>query len=616
MAIEISISQPYIPAGSGLEHTETRYQVARNPDMTDVVIDYTTTEAAELLHYNNDMSIARDEIFYHKERLTFNDGNFMESDIESLSYNRVTKVHVSSIYTPKISINTSTLDVGHIHMVVKLSELSMVFGTDQHSSTDWYVKNTSGEVLWERLFDEDNLTSMIIPKNIFIGRHVYVIEARQRTLNDESYVGRLLVANELSGSGIAVVSKRILYLNTDNVIKVRLGAITRSAITWSLRTSKHEYVYKRISSIIDSTFNIIDIHIDGRKLNGQDDYYLELETQTLMGDIVKREILLHTYGYIVPQDRYMIDAAAYAFVAEDHVDVPLYFKAGVSLQLENGYVPLVTDNKITFYELEKHIVTNEYGIEIPNIEKRSYQVMAANNIIHVAYLTRENVSEDNVRFDYTAYTTDITADEGLDRLSIVRNNKYNDVAGDDENDYFGTVSCLENPNGLRPGVLARLTNGGNFGLYVLDINDDYTVISGLDDLSNIESYYTENDALDRLFLNTLNMRHKPYVIVEKNNICVRLNKLDKTVMPLDTNDLVVASNRCYLFETIDGVIIMISEGTNDKAIFKYFNAETMITLREFHSDLIFDSLTFIRSLDHKLRMLEPYKLGHKISVLT
>ncbi len=608
MGFQINVSEPYIPAGSGFTHESTTYVISKNKEMTDVFIDYTTTNPVEMLLYNNEMSMTRYDLFYYKVIINLSNGDNLESNIDTILYNKVNDIQVSTIFTPGISIDSSTLDVGNTHVKVSASEFKLVYGSEVHSSTDWSVKNTSGIVLWERNFDVDNLTEIMIPKNIFSGHNVYVIEVRFRAVGDESFDGRLIVANDFFDAKMSLVKNTELFINTMNAIRVNMSIVSTTRLTWSLRDKENNYLYKDISATVFSVYeNYCIINIDGNPLEAGKSYLLDLNTYDYSENLIKVTIELSTIEHTTISDRFILDIK--------HNELNLIKNIKHNGPLVCGMVKEYTNNRAQFdvnrVSYVYDLLTNKFEyVDMLSSTRTSAQV---DNLYFVQGETQyNNISSINV-------TEKIGGTDGVNQKMYNRNIKItNDhlhslverdmdvLIENDVDSFIGHGSFHDNEIlfiGRNDSVENLYLQTSDTGLVNVEINGELTI-------PDLKQYYNPTMDYDYLILNTLKRKIQNDFIVERNGVYCRIDN-DNNVFS-KTHSGFITNKRSFLYENINNTIYNFKEMDNGKLTIIEMNGETLDMLRILNTDLVFKDLLFIETLKHNIVILNYTLSGHDV----
>ncbi len=602
MAITINVSPPYIPNGAGYTHTETQYIISSDRELSNVVIDHTSINAPELVLYSNPYTLDDGEVLYYKVILKFSNGNTIESDIDSIMYDKVTDVQISTVYTPKISINSSSLDVGNNNVTVSLSAIKLVYGNGSHLSTDWYVRTTSGITIWKREFDKDNLDSIIIPKNIFTGHNVYVIEARQRTETDESFVGRLIVSTDIQESNIVLESKPELEINSENILKVFVNEMIDTKLTWSLRDKDGEYIFNGMNAYIEDYLTPFNIIINGYKLEPSKDYILKIEAFTFRDSKVEREFNITTKPHDTVLDRYIIRPEFYELIKKDHIyGIIIPDKTCMTKEYINGLVPIKSSSSLIFYDLSKSMFDRNTVVDIANnVDSYFYQIDLRANELYIMNITRELITAPDEFKESLEYKKFVLVSGMLD---VVLDSEYIIEDSNDVETYSGHGSLSV----AGYTYIAKL-NESNYRYYTINNT------GGLDlgnTINSLNQYYDSILTQPYGVLNTLKRITNDDYIVEKNGIFAKINTNDDSVISQQYPEYDIYG-RSILYEALNNKVINFRELDTGKLTILVIDCDTLDIVKTIDTDLDFVDSTFIETLDHKIKILVRKVDGHDI----
>ncbi len=605
MSIILNVSTPYIPEGSGFTHTQTKYTIYEDREMTEIVTIYNTQDAAKKLLLELDIDISRYSVLYYIVELTLenSDSNIedivLKSDLDTIYYNKKNTIEVSTIYTPKIKINTSTLDVNKDNIKVTTSPFKLVYGTDVHVNTDWSVKNTSGEILWERTYDSEHRTEIIIPNNVFSGYDVYIIEAIHRSNADESFLGRLIVSNDISDNNIVLKSDETLSINTDNVLKIFSTMATKLIMTWSLLDSENNYIYKNVEQITHDIYTPFFLTIDGFLLEERSDYKLEIEMAGFKDRIFKRTFDLTVNPYSSMLDRYII-RTEYNFLKLIE-EVPNFITRlpGVTKEYINGLVPIQGIKSVILYDLKRNYLLEDSISLNRDREYNFYKFDFKENVLLGTSYTEE-VDGGTGDVIEKLYTSKITfSSYTYDAI----------VAYEEELLAINEFSSLMTPTLTEDGIKFIFNKDKDNFKHVNLVND--SVVYGSDILS-LDQYYSGLLDTNYYGLNTVyRFKHSDY-IVEKVGSYSKIDSVNAvtnvTYPHLNYNE------RSVLFESFNNLIINVKEIEGILRII-ILNGDTLDIVNEIETVLNFNELTFVQTLSHELLILEPTQTGHNVHKL-
>lgn len=160
-----------------LTHIATRYRVyadrARNVVLVDVVLTGTKKDA--YTYYDDTMY--DDQILYFTTNMQVSDGTWSgESPLTRVVLRREQVSSTGIIVTPDVSIHKLGLSGG---FNIIASDFIRYEGTSAHDSTTYRIEDEiTGDVVFERIDDRDNLLTIKTPLNILKANRVYRISVR------------------------------------------------------------------------------------------------------------------------------------------------------------------------------------------------------------------------------------------------------------------------------------------------------------------------------------------------------------------------------------------------------------------------------------------------------
>lgn len=183
-----------IVTGSDLTHSGTSWQVAKDSNFTNLVVNK-SNDTNNLLNLRVDLPLTKDDKYYVRHKLHFNNNSkqtawsrpsIITKDSDGFSFNNTV------INTPRISLNVSPNNTPLGGFIIKGSEFNMFIGVGEHKSTDWNIEDSEGNLVFERTNDKSNLTEYRIPQNTLHPGKMYLIKVRYRsTTNSYSNYGKL-----------------------------------------------------------------------------------------------------------------------------------------------------------------------------------------------------------------------------------------------------------------------------------------------------------------------------------------------------------------------------------------------------------------------------------------
>lgn len=176
--IYVSIDKPVIPLSASFIHESTSWQISETKDFSGELFAESLTDTINLLEYRVMNTIDEDQVVFARAKIHFSNGTESEwSRVITVSEDQKGfKLSNTIIITPEAFIKSSLLDVIENDILVETKEYSLYAGTGKHKSTSWEVTTLLGEHVWSRKEDEDNLTSIIIPKGKLVNNKFYVLK--------------------------------------------------------------------------------------------------------------------------------------------------------------------------------------------------------------------------------------------------------------------------------------------------------------------------------------------------------------------------------------------------------------------------------------------------------
>lgn len=236
--IRITVLEPTL-LPSNLVHYATNFKISKSINFynTDLIIN--ETDNVNLYDNNFTIDIKEDDNLYvvtqyvYKEidsnGLPLKDGNGDDvikygtpSRISSVKGNQEgVKISDTIVNTPTIIIGTSYNYNLDGNVMVKTSDFRMFSSTGEHKASTWIIKNLSGDVIFKREYDLDNLTSIILPDEIKLEDNFIVYVMHHSTTNADSNYGvkENIISNELPIYKVFPANKfivgKVLYFNVE-----------------------------------------------------------------------------------------------------------------------------------------------------------------------------------------------------------------------------------------------------------------------------------------------------------------------------------------------------------------------------------------------------------------
>lgn len=216
---------PIIPAGSGMRHIATSYEVGRSPYFETVgnnvrkeedIIVSNLEDTVNLNRYTTQIAgITEDTELYARFKLHFNittsDGTRradsgwssvvnLKGDMEGF------KVSDVILATPRLFItkdSTSTRDV----IKIESSPMEVFIGYGNHDSTTWTITDSDGKILFQRKYSKELLTELVIDEADYAYNKVFIIKCQHHSTTNATSNPGVYVYN-------AALDQRNLYTLT------------------------------------------------------------------------------------------------------------------------------------------------------------------------------------------------------------------------------------------------------------------------------------------------------------------------------------------------------------------------------------------------------------------
>jgi len=196
--ISISIDKPTIPVNAGFKHQSTSWQISKDKEFSEEgLIIESLEDPINLVKYEAFEKTEEDEVVFARVRIHFdNDMSTEWSRAITLSEEQKGfKLSNTLVVTPKIFIDDSIHDVSNGFIEIRTSDFALFAGVGRHTYTSWYLESADGTIIWSRLKDEDNLTSIKLPMTNLKEKKFYTIKVRHGTdTNTESNYGRQTIS--------------------------------------------------------------------------------------------------------------------------------------------------------------------------------------------------------------------------------------------------------------------------------------------------------------------------------------------------------------------------------------------------------------------------------------
>ena len=252
MKIKVSIDRPLPSDGGNLTHVSTSWQVSRVPDfsLSEYLIAQSLEDDINLLEYRPNIDIVDNVSVYARIKYHFSDGNASNwSKIIPINSNqRGIKMSGTVVVTPKVAVEFKYNGLNFSNLKLSTSDYKLYSGAGDHKSTDWYIVDIDGKVLWSRLGDEKYLTEIIVDSSYLRPNEIYIIKAvHNSTVNTSSIAGKAILNTNISKDNLfklemidKLVPERDIYFKlwvytrlhetTDIIIKDNNGITVADAI--------------------------------------------------------------------------------------------------------------------------------------------------------------------------------------------------------------------------------------------------------------------------------------------------------------------------------------------------------------------------------------------------
>ena len=207
MRIKVSIDRPIPTDGGELEHVSTSWQLSRIPDFNirEEFIAESLEDTVNLLEYRPSLELEENVSVYARVKYHFNNGS--ESNwIKIIPINtnqRGIKMSGTVIATPKVSVEFKYNGINFSNLKITSSRYILYSGAGNHVSTDWYIKDINGKVLWSRLGDEKYLYEIVVDSSYVEPNKVYIIEAVYNTdVNVSSLTGKAILNTNINKNNL------------------------------------------------------------------------------------------------------------------------------------------------------------------------------------------------------------------------------------------------------------------------------------------------------------------------------------------------------------------------------------------------------------------------------
>jgi len=207
MRIKVSIDKPLPTDGGELQHVSTSWQISRVPDFNirEAYIAESLEDDINLLEFRPSIELEDNVSVYARVKYHFNNGSASNwSKIIPINTNqRGIKMSGTVIATPKVSVEFKYNGINFSNLKITSSRFILYSGAGNHVSTDWYIKDINGKVLWERKGDKKYLNEIIVDSSYVEPNKVYFIEAVYNTdVNVSSLTGKAILNTNIDKNNL------------------------------------------------------------------------------------------------------------------------------------------------------------------------------------------------------------------------------------------------------------------------------------------------------------------------------------------------------------------------------------------------------------------------------
>ncbi len=275
--IKLYIEDIIIPSGLTYEHNATSWQVSRDgkfDDPSNLILNV-TEDSVNLLEYDLDYNLANSETISVRVKYFFNNNTETEWShvLKITKGDRVVSTEIQYIFTPRLTYELANDD--DFDLLVNGTDVSIIYGSMVHESTSWEILDTSGMVLWSRLRDVDNLTSIRITKTMFdlnSYKDAIIVKCVYHSDTDrESYPGKVIIITSKVDNFILLPYIEKLFLTGDNIIDPLFSFAHDDKYDWRVEDINGNVIKEEL----DINYNV-DISIPGDLLVNEKDYVITI----------------------------------------------------------------------------------------------------------------------------------------------------------------------------------------------------------------------------------------------------------------------------------------------------------------------------------------------------
>jgi len=343
----------------GIEQTATTWQIARDINFTDLLVDERSDTKINLAIY--DVIVPIGVVYYTRAMRHFDNSanDFWTPPKEIINTNDTENAILinGDIIIDQPMIYLTKEDVLNDSKTITI-RTSKFRGTDGHVSTCWFIMDGTDKVLFHKLYDTDNLESITIPKeyNLRNSNMLKVIAIHVSTLGVESPVGVLNITLANNTFEITSILEQVIPLKEYTLTFIPLvGYSNHNIENIKLLDETDTEIYSTI--VNDTTMSIV---IPWYLLIPNSSYKLEIIARNTIGDITSTFRNLNTQtGKITDIENININYSKQ--VAEINKIPNVFIPNGlVSEELGNNIIlsPIYGNQHI--HKLEYDKITNTY----------------------------------------------------------------------------------------------------------------------------------------------------------------------------------------------------------------------------------------------------------------
>lgn len=221
------------------------------------------------------------DVVYVKAILNYPNSKTLTTETMVVTKDSTTTTNKIFVYPPTLLVHTYGFSKPHI--TVDIDSPKFYVGDMEHKATTWRIRDNSGNVIFTREYDIDNLLSIDIPESFYIGHNSFVVEAQYEFDVDLDVWGREPIVREKKSIDLAISKDRLTadIPNTIAIISNRLVGFEFAISVTSLDGTALDYQYPIYNSFI----------LDGKVVSGFTEVKIQL-TAIKENKRVRREFIL------------------------------------------------------------------------------------------------------------------------------------------------------------------------------------------------------------------------------------------------------------------------------------------------------------------------------------